>query len=71
MWSVKDKQNSRWLESGKNSDTKDEALEGAWEYWKSIDGQELSEEELEDLYEKKERWLMSIGLVPVQHDEPL
>ena len=71
MWSVRDKQNGRVLSSGKNSKDKDIALEAAWDYWVSIDGQELSDKELKNLYEKKEEWLQSIGLVPFEHDEPI
>jgi hypothetical protein len=71
MWSIKDKQNDRMLASGRNSSTKDEALECAWEYWVGIDGQELTDEELEELYEKKEEWLRNIGLKPIEHDEPI
>lgn len=70
MWSILDRQTGRVLTSGRNRDSKDEALEGAFDFWSGPQA-EFTEEEVEELRENKEEWLISLGFVPFEHDEPL
>lgn len=70
FFSVFDNQNNCFLHSGRNSETKEEAIEGAWSFW--TEGQsDCSEEEIKNLAENKEDWLSTIGLEIRGHDEKI
>ena len=68
MFSVWDVETKNYLYSGRNSKTKEEAIESAWEYF--VGGQdEFSEEELKQIAKDKEGFLRSIGLIIDEHEE--
>lgn len=71
MWSIQDKQLDKILHSGRNSETKEEALEGAFDFWAGGTWADLEDEEIEELREDKEDWLGFVGLEPFKHDEPI
>ena len=68
MFSVWDKQTGKYLYSGRNSKTKEQALEEAFSFWEG-GNHELTEKELELLKQDKEGWLSSVGLVIHKHKE--
>ncbi len=70
-WSIKDKQLGKTIHAGRNSATKEDALDGAWDMWAQGAQEEFTEKELQELYENVEEWLETIGFVPYPHREKL
>lgn len=64
LWSVWDKQASKYLHAGRNSETREEAVEDAFDWW--LEGSGLSRKDYEKMknleVEEKEEILDSVGL---------
>ena len=71
MWSIKDEQTGRILHSGRNSDTKEKSLEGAWSFFKNGISEVFSQKEIDEMLENTESWLKTVGLKAFEHDEPI
>jgi hypothetical protein len=68
MFSVYDTQNCDWLWTGRNSKTKNEALEEAFYCWVKDC---FTKEEAAGFYKDREAWLKSVGVVVREHEERL
>jgi len=72
MYSVRDLECCRVMDSGRNSKTLEEAVESMWSYF--INSQsEFTEEELEEIKEDygKKEWIEDMDFEFFEHDDPL
>jgi len=69
-YSVWDNQTGNYLYSGRNSKSKKQALDSAFEFWAS-GTTELSDKEIRELEKDKENWLLTVGLIIHDHDEKM
>lgn len=70
MWSCFDYQVNRYMQSGINSDTLEDCIDGMWSWWYNAQD-EFNEEEVAKIAKDKKGWIESLEFEFQEHSDRL